>query len=318
MNRLCGSGLQAVADAARPIATGEADLVHRRRRRADDRAPRSSWPSRRRRSRAATPTMYDTTLGWRFVNPTHGGDARTLRMGETAENVAEKCGSRARRRTRSRCAASSAAAAATATGRFADEIVAGASRQRKGDRVVVDADEHPRPDTTLEKLAEAAAGFRKDGTVTAGNASGLNDGAAAVLLASASRRRTARAARRWRASSRRRSPGVDPRYMGIGPVPATPQGARARGPDARDSISSSSTRRSRRSRWPASSELGLDPARVNVNGGAIALGPPARRSGARLIVDAGARAAPHGAAGSAWPRCASASGRASRVLIERA
>ena len=226
--------------------------------------------------RARRRRVYDTTLGWRFPNPRMARRFPLESMGETAENVAEKYGIARERAGRVRAAlATGARSPPRRRAASRDEIVAGRRAAAKGDRCVVESDESPRADTSLEELAKLKPVFRKGGTVTAGNSSPLNDGAAALLLRRRASAAETGAASRWRASSRAPTAGVDPREMGKGPVPADAEGARARrAVRRRRSTWSSSTRPSRRSRSPCIRELELDPERVNVDGGAIALGHP--------------------------------------------
>jgi acetyl-CoA acetyltransferase family protein len=227
-------------------------------------------------------TMADTTIGWRFTNPKLAAMFPPEGMGETAENVAERY--RITREEQDAFALQSHQRAVTAiqAGRYKDEIVPVAVPQKKGDPVVVDTDEGPRPDTTLEKLAKLKPAFREGGTVTAGNASQVNDGAAAVLLASQEKANALglRPVARVLATA---VAGVHPSYMGIGPVPATQKALRraALRLEQIDLIELNEA-------FAAQSlacirDLGIDQERCNVNGGAIALGHPLGCSGARLV-----------------------------------
>jgi acetyl-CoA acetyltransferase family protein len=224
--------------------------------------------------------LEGTTLGWRLVNPRLQQFACTL--GETAENVAERW--RVSREEQDEFALSSQqkAAAALRAGRFRDEIVPVPVPQRRGEPVLFAVDEHPRPNTTLEDLAKLPPAFRQGGTVTAGNSSGLNDGAAALLLMSAQRAAELglRPLARYVQSA---VVGVDPLYMGIGPIPATRRLLQRTGlrPDDLDLIELNEAFAAQA--IPCIRELELDPARVNVNGGAIALGHPLGCTGARLV-----------------------------------
>ena len=285
VNRLCGSGLEALSQAARAIRCGEAAFVLAGGVESMSRAPFVMAKAETAFSRKAE--LYDTTLGWRFVNPViergHGVDS----MAETAENVAEE--HRIAREDQDRFALWSQrkAAAAQANGRLAKEIAAVAVPRRKGDPIRVEADEHPRPETTLESLARLPAPFRKDGRVTAGNASGVNDGAAALLVASEA------AAKQQGLTPRARivaaaAAGVAPRVMGLGPVPATEK-VLARAGLSLDDIDVIEINEAFAAQVLAVLRLlGLadDDRRVNPNGGAIALGHPLGASGARLIATA--------------------------------
>jgi 3-oxoadipyl-CoA thiolase len=281
-NRLCASGLAAVNAAARAIKAGEGDVYIAGGVESMTRAPYAvaktspEWAF-------GNATLWDTTLGWRFPNPRlkeqYGNDS----MGETAENVYEL--TRAISREAQDCFALESqrrAAAAIESGRFADEIVPVSIPQRKGDPVIVERDEHPRPETTLEGLARLKPAFRKDGTVTAGNASGINDGASAVLLMSDARARALglRPLVRVVASA---AAGVDPRTMGLGPIPATRK-ALARAGLRLEQIGLIELNEAFAVQALAvMQELGFRHEITNVNGGAIALGHPLGSSGARLV-----------------------------------
>ena len=281
VNRLCGSGLSAVADAARAIAVGEADLIIAGGVESMSRAPlvmpkaTEAWPR-------GNVTAFDSTLGWRFVNPRMEATHGTHPLGETAELVAEQ--HQVTREEQDAFALESQRrwAAAESAGRFRAELTAVELPARKGPPRKFEVDEHPRPETTLSELAALKPAFRKvGGTVTAGNSSGLNDGAAALLLASeAGLKRLAMAPLARVVASA--VAGVEPRLMGLGPIPATRRllsraGLRA---DALDVVELNEAFAAQA--IPCIRELGLDPARVNVNGGAIALGHPLGCSGARL------------------------------------
>ena len=219
-------------------------------------------------------TLYDTTLGWRFPNPKLAEMFPLEAMGETGENVAERWGVSREDQDAFAVASQQRWAAADAAGRFDDELVA------VGD---VTRDEHPRPDTTLEKLATLKPAFRKDGTVTAGNSSGINDGAAALVIASEEKARELgiEPLGTFLGSA---AAGVDPRVMGVGPIPAVQKVLARTGIDvsALDLVELNEAFASQS--LAVVRELGLDPERVNVNGGAIALGHPLGMSGARLVV----------------------------------
>ncbi|MCH9013565.1 MAG: 3-oxoadipyl-CoA thiolase [Proteobacteria bacterium] len=286
VNRLCGSGLEAVTQAGRAIRCGEADLAIAGGVESMSRAPFVMAKAETAFSRKAE--VYDTTLGWRFVNPAierrFGIDA----MGETAENVAEEHQISREDQDRFALWSQTKTAAAQANGRLAKEIVAVEVPRRKGDPVVVEADEHPRPETTLEGLSKLPTPFREaGGRVTAGNASGLNDGAAAMLVASEA------AAEKHGLTPRARIvaaavAGVAPRVMGLGPAPATEK-ALARAGLNLDQIEVIEINEAFAAQVLAVLRLlGLadDDPRVNPNGGAIALGHPLGASGARLTATA--------------------------------
>jgi 3-oxoadipyl-CoA thiolase len=285
VNRLCGSGLMAVTDGARAVATGDADLLIAGGVESMSRAPmvmakpREAWPR-------GDATLHDTTLGWRFVNPRMEALYGTHSMGETAELVAEQ--HHVSREDQDAFALESQRrwAAAQAAGRFDAELCAVEVPDRRRDKPArrVEVDEHPRPDTTAAQLAALKPAFRREGgTVTAGNASGINDGAAAVLLASAEglRRLGGRAPlARFVAAG---VAGVEPRLMGLGPIPATRRALARAGLAARDLGLCELNEAFAAQALPCIRELELDPALVNVNGGAIAIGHPLGCSGARLV-----------------------------------
>ena len=285
INRLCGSGMEAVGSTARAIKTGEAELAIAGGVESMTRAPFVMAKAETAFSRAAR--IEDTTLGWRFVNrlmkAKHGIDS----MPETAENVAEeyqieRCDQdayayRSQRR----------AAQAIEDGRLESEITPVMVPQRKNDPVAVERDEHPRPQTTLEGLAKLPTPFREGGTVTAGNASGLNDGACALLVASAD------AARRHGLTPRVRvvamaSAGVAPRIMGVGPAPASRKVLANAGLDLDQMDVIELNEAFAAQVLAVTRELGLadDAEHVNPNGGAIAFGHPLGMSGARLVLTA--------------------------------
>jgi 3-oxo-5,6-didehydrosuberyl-CoA/3-oxoadipyl-CoA thiolase len=285
VNRLCGSGMQAVADAARLVAMGEADLVIAGGVEQMSRAPivmakpTEAFPR-------GNQTIYDTTLGWRFVNPKMDAVHGTLAMGETAEKVAQKHHVSREAQDRLAVASQERAARAQKDGRLAQEIVpitTGTDR-KTGAPIQVTADEHLRPDTTIAQLAKLKPAFAKEnGTVTAGNASGLNDGAAAVLVASETALRELGLAplARYVASA---TAGVEPSYMGLGPIPASAKALARAGLSANDIDLAEVNEAFAAQAVPCIEQIGLDPERVNVNGGAIALGHPLGASGARLVL----------------------------------
>ncbi|MET0744967.1 MAG: 3-oxoadipyl-CoA thiolase, partial [Microvirga sp.] len=282
MNRLCGSGMDAVIGAARAIRAGEADLVIAGGVESMSRAPFVMPKAEAAFSRSTE--IHDTTIGWRFINPVMRDRYGVDSMPETGENVAEAFQVSRADQDAFALRSQKKAAAARANGRLAREIVPVTLPRRRGDPVVVDQDEHPRGDTTIEALAKLPAPFRKDGgTVTAGNASGVNDGAAALIVASDA------AVRRYDLDPLARilggaTAGVLPRIMGIGPDPATRklcERLRLRPTDfdvveLNEAFASQGIAVLR--------QLGIpeDADHVNPNGGAIALGHPLGMSGARL------------------------------------
>jgi len=284
LNRLCGSGLDAVAMAARAIRGGESDLIIAGGSESMSRAPFVMAKATSAFDRNAE--MYDTTIGWRFVNPkmksTYGDDT----MPSTGENVAQDFQVSRADQDAFALRSQEKAAKAQANGRFAAEIVPVEIPQRKGDPVVVDRDEHPRQ-TTLEALGKLKPIVRADGTVTAGNASGVNDGAAAIIVASEE------AARRNGLTPRARVlgaavAGVPPRIMGIGPAPASDKLMKRLGLKVTDFDVVELNEAFAAQALAVLRQLGLadDAPHVNSNGGAIALGHPLGMSGARLALTA--------------------------------
>jgi 3-oxoadipyl-CoA thiolase len=281
VNRLCASGLEAVVQAARQIRVGDAQLVLAGGVESMSRAPFAALKPERAFARGNI-ELVDTTIGWRFVNPRLAETYSTESMGETGENVAERYGVSREDQDAFALESHRRAVAAAESGRLDDEIVTVDAPQPKGDPVRIHSDEGPRPDTSLERLAALRPVFREGGTVTAGNSSQLNDGAACLVLAS--EEKASELGRRPLArivSSA--SAGVDPAYMGIGPVPATRSALARTGLGARD-IDLVELNEAFASQVLASMrELGFDHARLNVNGGAIAIGHPLGCSGARLV-----------------------------------
>ena len=281
INRLCGSGLDAVAIASRLIRLGEADLVIAGGVESMSRAPFVMPKADSAFSRNAE--IYDTTIGWRFVNPAMKAAYGVDSMPETAENVAELYQVSRADQDAFALRSQQRAVAAQRSGRLAKEIAPVTIPRRKGESLVVDMDEHPRADTTLEALAKLPAAFRKGGTVTAGNASGVNDGAAALLIASEA------AVKRHGFTPLARvlggaTAGVEPRIMGIGPAPATRKLCeRLRLAPAQFDVVELNEAFAAQA-LPVLRDLGLadDASNVNPNGGAIALGHPLGASGARL------------------------------------
>jgi 3-oxoadipyl-CoA thiolase len=283
VNRLCGSGMQAITDAARSVMTGEADLVIAGGVEQMTRAPLVMGKASEAFGRGQT--LYDTTLGWRFINPKMQEAHGTLAMGETAEKVAEKCSVSREAQDRFAITSQQRAGKALASGRMALEttpIVTGVDK-KSGNAITFSVDEHPRPETTIEQLAKLKPAFSKTGTVTAGNASGLNDGAAAVLIASESAIKelglTPKA--RYVAGA---SAGVEPSYMGLGPIPASKKAFARAGLSAQKMDLAELNEAFAAQALPCIEQIGLDPERVNVNGGAIAWGHPLGASGARMIL----------------------------------
>jgi 3-oxoadipyl-CoA thiolase len=281
VNRLCGSGLQAINSAAHAIAVGDGDVFVGGGVESMTRAPYgmakpvAAWDRGPR-------DLQDTTLGWRFLNPRLAERHYPYSMGETAENVAERWEVGRDLQDAFALVSQQKAVAAIEAGRFDDQIVPISVSQRKGEPVLINRDEHPRADTSVEALAKLRPAFRDGGTVTAGNSSGINDGAAAVLLVEAERARELGLKPMARVIATAVS-GVDPAVMGVGPVPATRKALERAGiaveeldlVELNEAFASQSI--------VCINELGLDPDKVNVNGGAIALGHPLGLSGARLI-----------------------------------
>jgi acetyl-CoA acyltransferase len=285
VNRLCGSGLDAIAMAARTIRAGEAELIIAGGVESMSRAPFVMPKADAAFARQAQ--IFDTTIGWRFVNPRMQAAFGVDSMPETAENVAQQFGVAREDQDRFALRSQQRTAAAAARGFFATELIPVEIPQRKGAPIVVLRDEHPRPETTLEQLAKLPAPFRAGGTVTAGNASGVNDGACAVLIASeqaASRHRLTPRARIVAAATA----GVEPRIMGIGPVPATHKVLARAGLELAQMNVIELNEAFASQALAVLRELGLadDSEHVNPNGGAIALGHPLGMSGARLATTA--------------------------------
>jgi acetyl-CoA acetyltransferase family protein len=226
--------------------------------------------------------MADTTLGWRFVNPRLAERHYPYSMGETAENVAERWSVDRAAQDAFALASQQKAIAAIEAGRFDDQIVPITIPAKKGEPVVVGRDEHPRADSSAEALAKLRPAFREGGSVTAGNSSGINDGASAVLVVEADRARELGLKPLARLVSTAVA-GVDPAIMGYGPVPATRKALERAGITAADLDLVELNEAFASQSIVCIDDLGLDPARVNVNGGAIALGHPLGMSGARLI-----------------------------------
>jgi 3-oxoadipyl-CoA thiolase len=281
VNRLCGSGLQAVNSAAQAIQTGLGDTFVAGGTESMTRAPFVLAKADSAFSRSLN--LQDTTLGWRFINPKLSALHHPYSMGETAENVAEKYGISRADQDAFALRSQQRAVAAQQSGRFATEIVPVTIAQKKGEPTIIALDEHPRADTTLEKLAALKPVFRKDGSVTAGNSAGINDGAAALALMAHSRARQLGLRPRARIISSAVA-GVDPAYMGLGPIPATRKVLQRTGLSIKDMDLIELNEAFAAQALQCVRELEIDEEKVNVNGGAIALGHPLGCSGARLVV----------------------------------
>ena len=281
VNRLCGSGLQAINSAAHAIQVGDGDVFIGGGVESMTRAPYVMAKPETAWDRGAR-ELADTTLGWRFVNPRLAAAHYPHSMGETAENVAERWNVARERQDAFALESQRRAIAAIEAGRFDSQIVPIPVPQRKGEPVIVTRDEHPRADSTAEALAGLRPAFREGGTVTAGNASGINDGASAVLLVESARARELGLKPLARVMSTAVA-GVDPAVMGVGPIPATRKALERAGIGVDDLDLVELNEAFASQSLVCIDELGLDPATVNVNGGAIALGHPLGMSGGRLI-----------------------------------
>ncbi|MDH2433560.1 3-oxoadipyl-CoA thiolase [Pokkaliibacter sp. MBI-7] len=285
MNRLCGSGLDAVGTAARAVAAGELELVLAGGVESMSRAPFVMGKADSAFSR--NQAIEDTTIGWRFVNPLMKAQYGVDTMPETAENVAEQFSISREDQDLFAYRSQQKTARAQAEGRFKQEIVAIEIPRKKQDPLVFDTDEHPRPQSTLDKLATLPTPFRKGGSITAGNASGVNDGACAMLIASAA------AVQQHGLQPIARivgmaTAGVEPRIMGIGPIAATQKLMKRLGMtlDQMDVMEFNEAFAAQALACTRGLGLADDDARVNPNGGAIALGHPLGMSGARLVTTA--------------------------------
>jgi 3-oxoadipyl-CoA thiolase len=281
VNRLCGSGMQATITAAREIQSGGAGVMIAGGVESMTRAP---WVTAKPDSAfpRGPQTSYDTAIGWRLVNPKMSQMYGTLQMGETAERVAQKYEVSREDQDAFALRSHQRAVAAQRSGRLAEEIVSVDVPQRKGDALRLTEDEGPRPDSTLEALAKLRPAFSENGSVTAGNSSPLNDGATALVLmsdAEAKRRGLKPLARLVSAAAA----GVHPDYMGIGPVPASMKALDQAGLQASDMGVVELNEAFASQSLACVRLLGLDEEKVNVNGGAIALGHPLGSSGARLV-----------------------------------
>jgi len=283
VNRLCGSGMQAVIGAAHAVMAGDGDLFVAGGVESMTRAPfvmakpSAAFPRREQ-------TCCHMRLGWRFPHPALTDAYFPCSMGATAENVVERCGVSREDQDRFALTSQQRWASADAAGRFGDEVVPIEAPGAKGTTTTLERDEPPRPDTTLEALAALKPAFKRDasGSVTAGNSSGINDGAAALLVTSAARARELglQPMARLVASA---VAGVDPATMGLGPIPASRKALDRAGLAIKDLDLVELNEAFAAQSLPCIRELGLDPEKVNVNGGAIALGHPLGASGARLV-----------------------------------
>ncbi len=281
VNRLCGSGLQAVNSAAQAIQTGMGDTFVAGGVESMTRAPFVLGKADSAFSRNMK--LEDTTLGWRFINPKLSAVHHPYSMGETAENVAEKYGISRADQDAFALRSHQRAVAAQQSGRFAAEIVPVTIPQKKGEPVIVALDEHPRADTTLQKLAALKPAFRKDGSVTAGNSAGINDGAAALVMMAQGRAQKLGLRPRARIVASAVA-GVDPAYMGLGPIPATRKVLQRAGLSIKDMDLVELNEAFAVQVLECVRELEIDEEKLNVNGGSIALGHPLGCSGARLVV----------------------------------
>jgi 3-oxoadipyl-CoA thiolase len=281
VNRLCGSGLQAINAAAHAIMVGDGDVFVAGGVESMTRAPYVMAKLDEPWSRGPR-ELYDTTLGWRFTNPALATLHYPYSMGETGENVADRHGVTREEQDAFALESHRRAVRAWEDGRFEAQIVPVPVAQRKGEPVIVDRDEHPRPDTSMEALGRLRAAFREGGTVTAGNSSGINDGAAATLVVEAEAARHLELRPMARVVSTAVA-GVDPAVMGLGPIPATRKALGRAGLSVADLDLVELNEAFASQSIVCIRELGLDPKKVNVNGGAIAIGHPLGMSGARMM-----------------------------------
>ncbi len=281
VNRLCASGLEAVNQASRAMAVGDGDLFIAGGVESMSRAP-YSVPRGTVAPKAGNLVAYDTSLGWRYPNPKMEALFPLEAMGCTAENLVDRYGISREEQDAYALASHEKALAAQEAGHFDAEILPVSIPQRRGDPVVFSKDEGPRAGSSLEKLAKLRAAFRQGGSVTAGNSSTLNDGASALLLASAESAKALGLKGRVRILARA-SAGVDPTIMGIGPVPASQKALERAGLSVDDIDVWELNEAFAAQSIAVIRELGMDPARVNLNGGAIALGHPLGCSGARIL-----------------------------------
>ena len=281
VNRLCGSGLQAINSAAHAVMVGDGDLFVAGGVESMTRAPyvmaKPETPYDR-----GNREMYDTTLGWRFTNPRLAEMYHPYSMGETGENVAAQCGVSREEQDAFALRSHQRAIAAIDGGRFNNQIVPVMVPQKKGDPIEVTRDEHPRSDTSIEALARLRPAFRDNGSVTAGNSSGINDGASATVVVDSEYAREHGLKPMARVVSTAVA-GVDPSVMGLGPIPATRKALERAELEIADMDLIELNEAFASQSIAVIRELRLDPEKVNVNGGAIALGHPLGMSGARLI-----------------------------------
>ena len=280
-NRLCASGLTAVNAAFHAIKAGDGDVFIAGGVESMSRAP-YSLPKAEKGFPFGNLTAYDTALGWRYPNPHMAELYGTESMGETAENIAAQTGITRNDQDAFSVESHRRAIAAMDSGNFLDEIVPIVIPQKKGDPVVVNEDERPRRDTSLEALARLKPAFRANGSVTAGNSSGMNDGAAVLLMMSAERAKSLGFTPMARILSSAAA-GVEPRVMGLGPIPAMHKALQRAGIEVPDLQLTEVNEAFAVQALAVIRELGLDPATTNVNGGAIALGHPLGCSGARIL-----------------------------------
>lgn len=278
-NRLCASGLTAINAAARTIQVGDGDVFIAGGVESMSRAP---YAMPKPNGLVGDLTAYDTTLGWRFINPRMAEKYGTEPLGITAENIAEMSGISREEQDRFALTSHQRAIAAIDSEKFAQEIMPVLIPQRKGDPFAFDTDERPRRDTSLEALARLKPAFKKDGTVTAGNSSGLNDGAAALLMMSESRAKSLGLKPMARIVSMA-SAGVPPRIMGLGPIPATEKALKRAGLRIEDIQLIEINEAFAVQTLAVMEGLGLSHEITNVNGGAVALGHPLGCSGARIL-----------------------------------
>ena len=278
-NRLCASGLTAVNAAARSIQVGDGDVFIAGGVESMSRAP---YAMPKPVGPVGDLTAYDTTLGWRFINPRMAEKYSTEPLGITAENIAEMSGITRKAQDQFALASHQRAIAAIDSGKFSEEIMPVYIPQRKGPPVLFDTDERPRRNTSLEALSNLRPAFKKDGTVTAGNSSGLNDGAAALLIMSEAKAKSLRLKPMARIISMA-SAGVPPRIMGMGPIPATKKALARAGLKIEDIQLIEINEAFAVQTLAVMEELGLSHEITNVNGGAVALGHPLGCSGARIL-----------------------------------
>ena len=315
VNRLCASGLHAVGAAAQAIKSGDAGLIGAGGVESMSRSPFVMPKAETAFSRKSE--IYDTTIGWRFINPKMDAAYGTDALGVTAENLAEKYQITREDQDAFALASQQKTAAAQSDGRMAEEIIPVTIPQRRGDDVVVERDEHPRADSSLEALGKLPAAFREGGSVTAGNSSGVNDGAAALVIASEA------AAKEHGLQPRVRilgmaSAGVEPRLMGIGPVPSANKLLQRLGltMDDMDIIELNEAFASQSLAVLRDFGIADDDPRVNPQGGAIALGHPLGASGARLVTTATYQLMRNGANPALCTMCVGV-GQGGSVVIEK-